>query len=159
MIKNSYNKLLFDLFNLITLGNLMNALFEKLAQNLTPYILLLTRVVAGYMFLLYGTSKFFEVPVSMTKGNGSVELFSAMGVGGIIEIVGGALIILGLFTRPTAFLLAGLSAVAYFGWHAPEGLFNPIGNRGAPAALFCMTFLLLWLNGAGKLSLDAKLLK
>ena len=51
MIKNSYNKLLFDLFNLITLGNLMNALFEKLAQNLTPYILMLTRVVAGYMFL------------------------------------------------------------------------------------------------------------
>lgn len=59
----------------------MNALFEKLANQFNPFILLLTRVAVGYMFLLHGTAKFFELPVSMTKGNGSVPLFSMFGCG------------------------------------------------------------------------------
>ena len=132
-------------------------MFDKLAKNLSPYILLITRLATGYMFLLHGTAKFFEFPISMTGGNGSIPLLSLMGVGGVIEIVGGLLIAIGLFTRPTAFVVAGMSAVAYFGFHAPSGMFNPISNGGEAAALFCMVFLLLWLTGAGKLSLDAKL--
>lgn len=138
----------------------MNALFEKLANQFNPFILLLTRVAVGYMFLLHGTAKFFEFPVSMTKGNGSVPLFSLFGVAGVLEIVGGILLILGLFTRLTSFVLAGQMAVAYFMFHAMSGgIFDPISNKGEAAALFCMAFLLLWHAGAGKFSLDNALFK
>ncbi|OOR98365.1 hypothetical protein B0187_08835 [Haemophilus paracuniculus] len=132
----------------------MNSLIEKLS----PFVLLLARVVSGYMFLLHGTSKFFEFPMSMTGGNGSVELFSIYGVGGIIEIVGGLFIILGLFTRPTAFLLAGQMAYAYFFMHAKaENLFLPLLNGGELAIMYCMMFLVFIITGAGKFSLDNKL--
>ncbi|MDG6446578.1 DoxX family protein [Glaesserella parasuis] len=138
----------------------MNNFFEKLAQTFSPYILLITRVLVGYMFLLHGTAKFFELPISMTGGNGAVPLFSLFGVAGVLEIVGGILLILGLFTRATAFILAGQMAVAYFMFHAASGaIFDPISNKGEAAALFSMVFLLLWHSGAGKLSLDAKLRK
>ncbi len=138
----------------------MNALFEKLANQFNPFILLLTRVAVGYMFLLHGTAKFFEFPVSMTGGNGSVRLFSMFGVAGVLEIVGGILLILGLFTRLTSFILAGQMAVAYFMFHAMSGgIFNPMGNKGEAAVLFCMAFLLLWNAGAGKFSLDNALNK
>ncbi len=138
----------------------MTALFNNLANNLKDHILLLTRVVAGYMFLLHGTAKFFEFPVSMTDGNGAVPLLSVYGVGGVLEIVGGVLLILGLFVRPVAFLLAGMMAVAYFVFHAGFAqIFDPISNKGEAAALYCMVFLLFWLSGAGKFSLDNKLCK
>ncbi|VTR49408.1 DoxX family protein [Actinobacillus pleuropneumoniae] len=84
----------------------------------TPYALALLRIVAAYMFLLHGTAKFFEFPVSMTGGNGSVPLMSMYGIGGILEIGGGILLLLGLFTRPVAFLLSGMMAYAYFFMHA-----------------------------------------
>lgn len=138
----------------------MNTLFNNLANNLKGHILLLTRVVVGYMFLLHGTAKFFEFPVSMTDGNGAVPLLSVFGVGGVLEIVGGALLMFGLFVRPVAFLLAGQMAVAYFVFHAGfTQIFDPISNKGEAAALYCMVFLLFWLNGAGKFSLDNKLCK
>lgn len=138
----------------------MNTFFEKLAQSLSPYVLLLVRVAVGYMFLLHGTAKFFEFPVSMTGGNGALPLFSLMGIGGVLEITGGILITIGLLTRPVAFLMAGMMAVAYFAFHASSGvIFDPITNQGEAAALFCMAFLLLWLTGAGSLSLDHQLAK
>lgn len=138
----------------------MNAWFERTAASLNAYILLLTRVAVGYMYLLHGTSKFFEWPASMTGGNGSVPLFSIFGLSGLLEIGGGLLLILGLFTRPAAFLLAGHMAAAYFMVHAASGpLLDPLTNKGEAAALFCMAFLLLWHSGAGRLSLDAKLAK
>lgn len=113
----------------------MNNFFEKLAQTFSPYILLITRVLVGYMFLLHGTAKFFELPISMTGGNGAVPLFSLFGVAGVLEIVGGILLILGLFTRATAFILAGQMAVAYFIFHAASGaIFDPISNKGEAAA-------------------------
>lgn len=134
----------------------MNTLTEKFS----PIILLLARVVIGYMFLLHGTAKFFEFPMSMTGGNGSVPLFSLFGIGGIIEIVGGLLIILGLFTRFTAFILAGQMAYAYFFMHmTAETVFDPLTNQGELAVMYCMAFLMLIVTGAGKLSLDAKLAK
>jgi putative oxidoreductase len=77
-----------------------------------------------------------------------------MGLAGILELVGGALIIIGLFTRPVAFILAGEMAFAYFMAHFPNG-FWPIENRGEPAALFCFIFLFLAFNGAGPFSVDA----
>lgn len=131
----------------------MNSSFEKL----TPVVLLLARVVIGYMFLLHGTAKFFEFPMSMTGGNGSVPLFSMYGVGGILEIGGGLLLILGLFTRQISFLLAGQMAYAYFFMHMTAAtIFDPLTNKGELAIMYCMAFLIFMVTGAGKLSLDAK---
>ena len=104
----------------------MNSTFEKL----TPVVLLLARIVIGYMFLLHGTAKFFEYPMSMTGGNGAVT-DPMMIVGGILEIAGGLLLALGLFTRPISFLLAGQMAYAYFFMHmSAETIFNPLANKG-----------------------------
>lgn len=131
---------------------------DNLSKSLTPVTLLVARILVAYMFLLHGTSKFFEIPISMTGGNGAVPFFSIFGVSGVLEIVGGILLILGLFTRLTAFILAGHMAVAYFMIHAAGGvIFDPLTNKGESAALFSMAFLLLWTTGAGKFSLDAKL--
>lgn len=134
----------------------MNALSEKLS----PFVLLLARVIAGYMFALHGTAKFFEFPMSMTGGNGSVPLFSLYGLGGIIEIVTGLFIALGLFTRASAFLAAGQMAYAYFFMHATAAtLFLPLLNGGELAIMYCMLFLVFFVTGAGKFSFDAKLAK
>lgn len=132
----------------------MNQMLEKLS----PVAFLLVRIVVGYMFLLHGTAKFFEFPVSMTDGNGAVPLFSIYGFAAILEIVGGLFIALGLFTRATAFLLSGQMAYAYFIVHATaETLFQPMLNKGELAALYSVVFLLFVFTGAGKLSLDHKL--
>ncbi|MGX2955570.1 DoxX family protein [Ursidibacter sp. B-7004-1] len=131
----------------------MNQLLDKF----NPVVFLFVRIVTGYMFLLHGTAKFFEFPVSMTGGNGSVELFSLFGLAAILEVVGGIFIILGLFTRPTAFLLSGQMAYAYFIVHATaENVLQPMLNKGELAALYSVVFLLFVVTGAGKLSLDQK---
>jgi putative oxidoreductase len=83
-------------------------------------------------------------------------LMSQAGIGGIIELVGGGLFLLGLFTRPVAFILSGTMAVAYFQFHAPGG-FWPVVNKGELAALYCFVFLFFTAAGAGPLSLDAML--
>ncbi|MCK3657451.1 hypothetical protein A4G18_01615 [Pasteurellaceae bacterium Pebbles2] len=129
-------------------------------NKFSPYFLALLRVVIGYTFLLHGTAKFFEFPISMTGGKGSVELMSQMGLGGVLEIVGGVLFILGLFTRPVAFLLSGMMAVAYFQFHAPSGnVAFPLANKGEPAVLFCFVFLYFVFSGAGVFALDNKVSK
>lgn len=120
-------------------------------QPLQPYILALVRILTGYAFLLHGTAKFFEFPFSMTEGNGAVPLMSIFGLAGVLEIVGGVLILLGLFTRVTAFILSGQMAVAYFMFHF--SIF-PLANQGEPAMLFSLVFLVLAVFGGGALSLD-----
>lgn len=131
---------------------------NQLLDSLRPVAFLLVRLVVGYMFLLHGSAKFFEFPVSMTGGNGSVELFSLYGVAGILEIVGGLLLILGLFTRVVSFLLSGQMAYAYFFVHADSAtLFQPMLNKGELAALYSVVFLLFVFVGAGKWSLDQKI--
>lgn len=128
----------------------MNNLFEKLSTTLSPITLLIARVVIGYIMVLHGLQKL----------TGDMPLFSLFGIGGLIETVGGLLIIVGLFTRAAAFLLAGQMAVAYLMFHASaETFFDPIANKGEPAVLFCMAFLFIFVTGAGKLSLDAKITK
>lgn len=114
------------------------------------------RIVAGYCFLLHGLQKIFGV-----LGGQQQELLSLLGVAGLVELVGGALIALGLFTRPTAFLASGQMAVAYFLGHvAREGSFLfPVVNRGEPAVLYCFLFLYLAASGPGAWSLDARLRK
>ncbi|MDH2997580.1 hypothetical protein A1D22_07580 [Pasteurellaceae bacterium LFhippo2] len=131
---------------------------NQMLENLRPAAFLLIRVVVGYMFLLHGTAKFFEFPVSMTGGNGSVELMSQMGFAAILEIVGGILFALGLFTRPVAFLLCGMMAYAYFIVHGAQGnIFQPMLNRGELAAMYSVLFLAFVFTGAEKLSLDQKI--
>ncbi len=126
--------------------------------NLQPLAFLITRVVAGYMFLLHGTAKFFEFPMSMTNGNGSVPLASIYGVGGILEIVGGIFFILGLFTRQTAFILSGMMAYAFFIAHGAQGnVLLPLLNGGELAGVYSVLFLTYIFIGGGKYSLNAKL--
>jgi putative oxidoreductase len=111
------------------------------------------RIVAGLLLLEHGTSKYFNLPATEYFADG-VEVFSLMGLAGALEIIGGILIILGLFTRITAFVLAGFLAAAYFMGHAPQSFF-PLQNQGDAAILFCFIFLYFSAAGAGPYSLDA----
>jgi len=111
------------------------------------------RIVVGLLFIAHGTQKLFGFPPSPMPGM-PVDPFTTLGVAGIIEVIGGAMIILGLLTRPVAFLLAGEMAVAYFRVHFPRGFF-PINNGGELAVLYCFAFLYLMFAGAGAWSLDA----
>lgn len=119
----------------------------------TPYVLGILRIVTGFLFLQHGTAKLLGVPHLAMFENG-VPLMSLMGLAGILELVGGAMILIGLFTRPVAFILSGQMAVAYFMAHAPEGPL-PILNHGELAALYSFVFLYFAFAGAGKLSIDS----
>ena len=117
-------------------------------------LLSVLRIVTGLLFLAHGTAKLLQWPmVEMFKDG--VPIASLFGIGGIIEIVGGILIVIGLFTRLTAFVLSGMMAVAYFMFHAPAG-FYPILNGGELAILYCFVFLYFAASGPGPWSVDAK---
>lgn len=115
-----------------------------------PQVLSLLRIVAGLMFMQHGTQKIFGFPEA---ARGPFELMTQMGIGGVLELVGGALIVLGLFTRPVAFILSGMMAVAYFQFHAPASLY-PLVNGGELAAMYCWVFLYLFFAGPGAWSVD-----
>jgi len=119
-----------------------------------PQFLSILRIVAGLLFIPIGTMKLFAWPMGMPPDGGTAVLMSEIGIGGILEVFGGALILIGLFTRPVAFILSGEMAVAYFQFHAPQG-FWPMMNQGQPAILFCFIFLYLSAAGAGPWSVDA----
>jgi putative oxidoreductase len=112
------------------------------------------RIVAALLFIPVGTMKLFAWPMGMPPNGATAPLLSQMGLGGILEVVGGALILIGLFTRPVSFILSGEMAVAYFQFHAPSG-FWPMMNQGQPAILLCFIFLYLSAAGAGPWSVDA----
>jgi putative oxidoreductase len=120
-----------------------------------PQLQSVLRIVAGFLFMLPGARILFAFPVGMPPNGGTAKLLSQIGVGGVLEFFGGALLLLGLFTRPVAFLLAGEMAVAYFQFHAPKG-FWPTVNGGSHAALFCFVWLYFSAAGAGPWSLDAR---
>ncbi|WP_424813712.1 DoxX family protein [Roseococcus sp. YIM B11640] len=117
-----------------------------------PRVLSVLRFVSGLIFLLHGTQKLIGIPARSTP---APELLSLLGLGGLMEIVGGALIMIGLFTRPVAFLLAGEMAVAYFMFHAPRNIF-PTLNGGDAAILYCFIFFYFVFAGPGPWSMDAK---
>ncbi|EEZ71455.1 DoxX family protein [Neisseria cinerea] len=119
-------------------------------NRIQPVLLSVLRIVTAYLFLLHGTSKFFAFPIEM--GSGSPE--GLMLVAGILEIVGGILLVLGLFTRPAAFVLSGQMAVAYFMAHASGNTLFPIANGGESAVLFCFVFFYIAAAGGGAWSLD-----
>ena len=112
------------------------------------------RIVAGLLFISAGTMKLFGFPASPIPDSAPVELLSQMGIGGLLEVVGGLAVVLGIFTRPVSFVLAGEMAVAYFQFHFPQG-FWPTSNMGVPAVMYCFFFLYLMFAGAGTWSLDA----
>lgn len=120
----------------------------------TPRAQALLRIVTAYCFILHGTAKLFGVPhIAMFD---SLQVMSLVGVAGILEVAGGALLILGAFTRPVAFILSGEMAVAYFMGHASRGTpLTPLMNGGESAVLFCFIFLFLAVAGAGAWSVDA----
>ncbi|MBL1256426.1 DoxX family protein [Methylocystis sp. Sn-Cys] len=116
-----------------------------------PHVQALLRIVTALLFLQHGTAKLFGFPhVAMFD---KVTLLSLLGAAGVIELVGGFLLLIGLCTRPAAFILAGEMAVAYFGFHAFEA-FWPILNKGELAALYCFVFLFFSVAGPGKFALD-----
>ena len=112
------------------------------------------RIVAAFTFIQAGTMKLFAFPMGMPPNGGTATLLSQVGLAGILETFGGALLLVGLFTRPVAFLVAGEMAVAYFQFHAPQS-FWPIVNGGQAAVLYCFVWLYLSATGAGPWSLDA----
>ena len=117
-----------------------------------PALLSILRIICGLLYLEHGTQKLLNFP---PREGGAVELFSFYGFAGALELVGGLLLVLGLFTRPVAFILSGMMAVAYFMAHAPKSFF-PAVNGGDAAILFCFVFLYLVFAGGGPWSLDAK---
>jgi putative oxidoreductase len=113
------------------------------------------RIVTGAVFITNGTMKLFNYP-PLPPGVPPIELMSQVGIGGLLELVGGTLFVIGLFTRPVAFVLAGEMAVAYFQFHFPQSFF-PTVNNGTPAVLDCFIFLYFVAAGAGAWSVDAML--
>jgi putative oxidoreductase len=119
-----------------------------------PRVLSILRIVAAFLFLCHGTAKLFHVPHQAMFDN--LQIMSLMGVQGVIEVVGGVLLLIGLFSRPVAFILSGDMAVAYFMAHFPKG-WLPLLNGGDLAVLFCFVFLYLFFAGPGPWSVDARM--
>jgi putative oxidoreductase len=123
-----------------------------------PRLLSVLRIVAAFLLMQHGAQKVFGVLVptpapGAPSSHGTFTLLSTRGIAGVLELFGGLLLFVGLFTRPVAFILSGLLAVAYFMSHAPGG-FWPILNRGELAALYSFVFLFLSVAGGGQWSLD-----
>ncbi len=123
------------------------------ASRWQPQLLAVLRIVTGLTFMAHGVIKLFGFPAGAEPGQ--QQIATLMGVGGILETFGGALIILGLFTRPTAFILSGMMAVAYWMFHAPSSPY-PAVNGGDAAILFSFIFLYLVAAGPGAWSLDGR---
>ena len=122
----------------------------------TPRALSVLRIITGLLIIQHGMGKLLGFPVYPAYAN--VQLMSLSGAAGVIELIGGALLIVGLWTQPVAFILSGELAFAYFIGHFPKG-FHPLINGGTLAALYCFTFLYLSTAGAGPWSLDASMKK
>ena len=118
-----------------------------------PVVLSILRIIVGFLFFEHGGQKLVGFPHSPQGGGGAFNLFTIVGVAGVLEFFGGLLILLGLFTRPVAFILSGQMAVAYFMVHAPQG-FWPVVNKGEQAVLYCFVFLYFCVAGGGEWSLD-----
>jgi putative oxidoreductase len=123
---------------------------NKFCAKYQPQFLSVLRFITGLLFLEHGTSKFLGFP----HVDKVPDALSMSGVGGMLELVGGALLAIGLFTRPVAFLISGEMAVGYFYVHAPKSFF-PVLNGGDAAILYCFVFLYLFFAGPGPWSVDA----
>ncbi len=125
-------------------------------RSWAPQFLSILRIITAFLFIQFGTGKLFAMPGPLIPGGGTVPVASLAGVAGVLESVGGLFLLLGLFTRPVAFLVSGEMAIAYFHGHAPSG-FWPVLNGGHPAIQFCFVWLYISAAGGGPWSLDALL--
>lgn len=127
-------------------------------KDWAPQLLSILRIVLAYLFIQVGSAKWFAFPAAVMPGGGTAPVGSLPWVAGVIEVIGGTLILLGLFTRPVAFVLAGEMAFAYFLGHASQGHWLwPVLNQGGLAVIYCFLFLYFSAAGAGPWSLDAVL--
>lgn len=125
---------------------------ERTLAPWQPQVLSVLRFMAGLEILQHGTAKILHFPAVAQMAH--VQIGSLAGIGGLIELIGGTLMVIGLFTRPTAFILCGFTAVAYFMVHASKSFF-PILNGGELAVLYCFVFLYIFAAGPGPWSIDA----
>jgi putative oxidoreductase len=138
-----------------TLLNNARSLMSIFEESHSPWpsrMLSAIRIVAGLIFISFGTMKLFNYP-PLPQGMPPISLMSQAGIAGVLEVVGGTLIVIGLLTRPVAFILAGEMAVAYFQFHAPQS-FWPSVNMGVGAIMYCFLFLYLMVAGGGVWSID-----
>jgi putative oxidoreductase len=126
-------------------------MFDRLSVY-QPQALAALRIMTALLFIEHGTQKFFNFPPAAQPFG---DLSAMIAAAGALEVIGGLLILVGLFTRPVAFVLCGFMAVAYFMAHAPQSFF-PINNGGDAAVLFCFVFLYLTIAGPGAYALDAR---
>jgi putative oxidoreductase len=117
----------------------------------SPHVLGALRIVTAFLFMSHGMAKILHVPFLPQYAN--LSLLSLVGAAGLLELVGGAFVLVGLFTRPVAFILSGEMAFAYFIAHAPRA-FLPLQNQGDAAVLYCFVFLYLAFAGSGSWSVD-----
>jgi putative oxidoreductase len=132
---------------------------DSFCQTWSPRLLSVLRIVTAFLYMAHGTSKLLSFPTPFPK---PVALTSLMGLAGTLELVGGALLLLGLFTRPVAFILSGEMAFAYFMGHMFKGetpVFLPLLNGGTAAILFCFACLYLATAGGGPIGADAMMRK
>ena len=132
-------------------------MLQALETVWAPRVLSIARVVTALIFMAHGTQKLLNLPPRANNAPGP-DLFSLYGFAGSLEIVGGILLVFGLFTRPVAFILSGEMAFAYFMAHAPQG-FWPVLNHGEAAVFYCFAFLYFSAAGGGPWSLDRMLRK
>lgn len=130
-----------------------HSIFTKWKAS-APYFHSLLRIVTAILFIMPGTMKLFAWPMGMPPDNSTAEFMTQVWIGGVLEFVGGILMLAGLFTRPVAFILAGEMAIAYFQFHQPQALW-PMMNGGTDALLYCFIWLYYSAAGAGKWSIDA----
>ncbi len=129
------------------------SIYEPSPSPWTGRVLSLFRIVAALIFLTAGTTKVFNLPPG-PPDMPPFDPLTQIGIGGLLEVVGGLAVAVGLFTRPVSFVLSGMMAVAYFQFHAPQSVF-PTVNGGIPAILYCFLFLYLTFAGGGPWSVDA----
>jgi putative oxidoreductase len=123
-------------------------------RSWAPYLLSILRIVVAFLFIQVGSAKLFGFPAPVMPGGGTAPITTLAGIAGALEVFGGSLLLIGLFTRPVAFILSGEMAFAYFIGHAPQG-FWPVLNQGALAVVYCFLFLYFSAAGGGPWSLDA----
>ncbi|HEV8538118.1 MAG TPA: DoxX family protein [Bacteroidota bacterium] len=128
----------------------MSEMKSKLSQW-SPHLLSVLRMVSALLFMMHGSQKLIVIPAGQRVE--PVDLMSLVGLAAVLEFFGGLLLLVGIFTRPVAFLLSGLMAVAYFKAHAPQS-FIPLINRGELAVLYCFLFLYFVTAGGGSWSVD-----
>ena len=124
---------------------------DEFSERWAPYAVAVLRIVTALLFLQHGMTKILSYPMSSASGP---PQWSVLWAAGMLELVGSLFLLVGLFSRPVAFLLAGEMAIAYWMVHAPRGPF-PMLNDGEGAILFCFVFLLFVATGAGRWSIDA----